>query len=431
MKRKTVRKAIADKPSTARDVNLALQGGGSHGAFTWGVIDRLLEAQINGEINIKSVSGTSAGAMNAAVLVYGLETLGPEGTRKLLDDFWTGVSRRNILSTLHEISTQLTGSPDLDHNPVHQWIEMWQGVLSPQQFNPLNQNPLRDLLEDTIDFDVLRDALSKEGSDRLFVGATNVTKGKPKVFHGDEISVDAVMASATLPDVFHPVEINGEYFWDGGYMVNPPLEALRFDDTDDIVLVQINSFRLDDKPTSKSDIANTANRLMFNSALVAELRAIEQLNHLFDAGMLKPTKDVRPQRMHRIIDAEQMRRYSRTAKSNTGPSFLKDLKMLGRRAADAWLQEDAPQVGKKSTWEANWANPIEHLGRSKLVMGPNEGGEPDQNGNDNDRWGRLRGAAAEALGDQPKRLPTVRLGENGAEPVAPGEEAPVQRRALP
>ncbi|MEM6903719.1 MAG: patatin-like phospholipase family protein, partial [Pseudomonadota bacterium] len=404
----------------------ALEGEVYLGAFTWGVLDRLLEAVRDGEIEIDAISGTSAGAMNAAVATYGLMTGDAESTRKLLDNFWTSVSRRNLLSPLQEISTQLTGSPDLDNHPAFIWMEAWKNVLSPQQFNPMNKNPLRDLLNETIDFETFRELLSEEGGDRLFIGATNVSKGKPKVFHGDEISADAVMASATLPDTFHAVEIDGEYFWDGGYMVNPPLEALRFDDTDDIVLVQINPFARDEKPRTKKEIADAANKLMFNAALVGEIRAIEQLNHLFESGKLKPSAEVRPQRLHRIIDEDRLRDYGHTSKGNTSMSFLRDLKMLGRRAADQWLEEAAPHIGKKSTWEANWANPIEHLGRSKLIA---ETDADDALVNGGDRWAHLRGAATDAMNGT-RRPPTVRLRGGKVEPVGDdGIPQQHQRRA--
>lgn len=416
-------------------VNLALQGGGSHGAFTWGVLDRLLEEVEAGRLRIDGVTGTSAGAMNAAVLVYGLETEGAAGARSMLDKFWRGVSDRNLLTPLHDLHTTLTGNRNIGQSPAVQWLQMWQDVLSPYQFNPTDFNPLRELLKETVDFDRLRDILDQPGKDRLFIGATNVTRGDLKIFHGREVRSEAVMASATLPDIFHPAEINGEVYWDGGYMGNPPLEPLRYGETcDDTVIVQINPFRNAKTPKSRDDIEDAANKLMFNSALVTELRDLERMNHLFETGKLKPTEEVRPQRVHRIIDPVRMRELGHSSKGNTSRQFLAELKQLGREAADQWLRESAPKIGKESTWKFDWSNPIELFGRSapsedvppamRLASGPlarrhpGHQGHPGSHGDAAGRYGRLRHLAGQALGhDQPEAAGAgARLRATGRQP---------------
>ncbi|MBN53895.1 MAG: hypothetical protein CL558_09990 [Alphaproteobacteria bacterium] len=401
-----------------RKINLALQGGGAHGAFTWGVLDRLLEEVEAGRLEIDGISGTSAGALNGAVLKYGLATGGPKEARRLLNKLWTGVSQKNLLTPLQDIATTMTGSHNLDSSPTFAWLEVWKHYMSPQQFNPLNQNPLRALLQDVVDFDKLREKLAEEGGGNLFIGATNVTRGDLKIFCGDEISVDSVLASATLPDLFHPMEIDGEIYWDGGYMGNPPLEPLRFDsESDDTILVQINSFKRNDAPRSRSDIADAANKLMFNSALVTELRDLERMNDLFATGKLKPSNSIRPQRMHRIKDSGAMDDLNLSSKGNPTGRFLRSLRELGRKAADEWIAENAAKLGKESTWQFDWSNPIGLLGKS-------EPKKPE------DRRGRLQRLAGDVLnkgeGDDPGPI-MPRLVKPESAPVPETPAQPLRR----
>ncbi|MEO0394216.1 MAG: patatin-like phospholipase family protein [Pseudomonadota bacterium] len=413
MKSDAFKKATGKRQAKPRTLNLALQGGGAHGAFTWGVLDRLLEEVEQGNLEIDGLSGTSAGALNATVMKYGLLTGGPQRARELLDQLWQGVSASNVMTPLQEFTTRAMGDPNLDKVPFFAMLDFWKSMGSPQQFNPWDQNPLRDLLTDLVDFDELGALLAQEEHDDLYIGATNVSRGDLKIFHGDEITVDAVMASATLPDVFHPVEIDGELFWDGGYMGNPPLEPLRFQtDSDDILLVQINGFKRTDAPRSRDQINDAANHLMFNSTLVAELRDLERMNKLFEKGLLKPSEQVRPQRLHRIRADGPMDALNHSSKGNTAPSFLTGLKELGRATAEQWLKEAGPKLGKETTWGFDWSNPVELNGKSA----PREDAKPapkKRKGRNPkiapERRTHLQEAASRILGDaEPAPAPTPR-----------------------
>ena len=413
MDAKKIRKRAGKKDADSRIVNLALQGGGAHGAFTWGVLDRLLEEVEAGRLKIDGLSGTSAGALNAVVMKYGMLTGGPEKARELLDQLWEGVSKSNVMSPLHEFNTRVTGDPNLDHNPWFAGLNFWQGLLSPQQTNPMDINPLRDLVNDIVDFDELAARMAEEDHDTLYIGATNVSKGDPKVFRGGEITSDAVMASACLPDVFHPVEINGEFYWDGGYMGNPPMEDLAFKlGTDDTVIVQINGFQNDEAPRSRADINNVENHLKFNSALVHELRGIERMNKMLESGMIKPSEQLRMQRLHRIRADGAMDLLNHSSKGNTAPSFLRGLKELGRATAEQWLAEAAPKIGKESTWGFDWSDEI----TVEATSTPKPEASAKATKKPADRRTRLRGKADEILGRDGGAAPQPRVEKPAPQP---------------
>jgi NTE family protein len=324
-------------------IDLALQGGGAHGAFTWGVLDRLLE---DGRIEIEGICGTSAGAMNAVVVADGFDTGGREGAREALGRFWSGVSKAGTFSPFKRTWVDMfLGRWTLDFSPGYIFFDALSRMFSPYQLNPLNLNPLRDLVSSLVDFEHVRHA---EGI-KVFVVATNVRTGKQKVFHRREMTVDMVMASACLPLVFQAVEIDGEAYWDGGYMGNPSLFPL-VDDcrSRDIVIVQINPLYREEIPRTAPDILNRINEITFNASLIKEVKAIAALQELMAAEGLegRKFKDVL---FHRIHAEEEMKEMGVSSKLNSEWAFLEHLHDIGYRAASDWLDASYDDLGKRST----------------------------------------------------------------------------------
>src|SRR5687768_14698939 len=274
----------ARRPAAAtatKTINLALQGGGAHGAFAWGVLDRLLEDE---RVAFEGVSATSAGAANAAVLAYGLSVGGREGARKALKMFWRRIARSAIFSPLQPSAwDRLTHNHALESSPAFLAFDVLSRLFSPYQLNPLNINPLRSVLEQVVDFERIR----KDCAVKLFLSATNVRTCKVKVFTGDEITVDAVLASACLPFMFQAVEIDGEHYWDGGYMGNPALFPLIYNcGSADVVVVHINPAERPEVPKTARDIMNRINEISFNSSLMREMRAVSFITRLIDEEKL-------------------------------------------------------------------------------------------------------------------------------------------------
>lgn len=324
-------------------VNLALQGGGAHGAFAWGVLDRLLA---DPRIAFEGISATSAGAMNAVVTAYGLTIGGREGARKALAGFWRRVSQAEMFSMLQPLPIErLFHSHSMDMSPAFVFFDLMARLLSPYQFNPLNYNPLRHVLEDSVDFDMLRE----RNVVKLFLCATNVRTGKIKIFDNSEISVAAVLASGCLPFLFQAVEIDGDSFWDGGYMGNPAIFPLIYGcRTADIVIVHVNPIMRDSVPRTAPDILNRINEVSFNSSLLREMRAIAFVSKLIDAGELR-SKDLRRVLIH-AIDAESVTKDLGVAsKLNTDWEFLTHLHDLGRERTDLWLSQNFSRLGVDST----------------------------------------------------------------------------------
>lgn len=326
-----------------KSVNLALQGGGSHGAFTWGVLDQLFE---DDRIWIEAVSGTSAGAMNAVVAAQGMYENGAEGARARLADFWKAVSDAGRSSPVRRsVWAQMTGDWSLDDSISYRWLQALRGFASPYDFNPLDYNPLRDIVEEMVDFAKVR-ACSDMG---LFVSATTVETGRVKVFERDEITLDAVMASACLPFLFKAVEIDGQHYWDGGYIGNPPLfPFFHHSPSDDIVIVQINPVVRPGEPKSASEIENRLNEITFNSSLLHELRAIDFVTRLLDSGNLKEGA-YRKKRIHMIEARKRMRPLDASSKLNSELAFLQHLFEIGRSAAGRWLAKNFDDIGERST----------------------------------------------------------------------------------
>lgn len=334
-----------------KHIELALQGGGAHGAFTWGVLDHLLEDE---RIEIDAISGTSAGAMNAVVLANGLMDGGRKGAREALLRFWSRVSNAAGRGPMApNAMAAFFGNWSIEGSPLHFYLDWIGRSLSPHQFNPLNLNPLRDILAAEVDFDRVR-ASDKV---RLFVSATNVRTGRLKEFRRPELSLEAVMASACLPLVFRAVEIDGEAFWDGGYVGNPSLLPLIAESpAHDLVLVQINPSRREALPTTAPDILDRLNEITFNSSLVKELRSVALIQQLLrQEGEPPPGRraplfaQMAALRMHRIEAHTGLAGLGGGSKFNTGWAFLRRLHGIGYRAAQAWLELNFTHLGRRST----------------------------------------------------------------------------------
>ncbi|MGI9525038.1 MAG: patatin-like phospholipase family protein [Hyphomicrobiaceae bacterium] len=325
-------------------IDIALQGGGAHGAFTWGVLDRLLE---DNEIEIVGISGTSAGAMNAIALAQGLAQGSRRQARDILNNYWRQVSVAAQLSPIQRsLFDRLTGRWSLDRSPAFFWSQVMTRVMSPYQFNLLDLNPLRDIVRKSFDFDVI----NRAALPRLFLSATNVRTGRAKIFRQPQISANAAMASACLPFLFRAVEIDGEAYWDGGYMGNPPLFPL-IDESQarDIVIVQINPFRRDDLPRSAYEIENRLNEITFNASLIKELRSVAFLHEIIKHENLD-REAYRDARLHLIGAEEHMRELSVSSKLNAESAFLEHLRQIGRDAATQWLKAHRNDLGVQSTW---------------------------------------------------------------------------------
>lgn len=321
---------------------LALQGGGSHGAITWGVLDRLLEEE---QIDLEGFSGTSAGAMNAAVLAYGLHISGRDKAKSLLGQFWRRVAEAAALSPVQPAPWDLLfGGGNMDYSPGFMAAEAASMFVSPYQFNPMGLNPLRDILADIVDFEALRHC----NVTQLFVCATNVRRGRAKVFDLPHISVDAVMASACLPEVFKAVTIEGEDYWDGGFMGNPPIYPLIDAGCQDILLVQINPINIDRTPQTSSEIRDRVNELSFNSSLMLEMRRIAFVDKLLSAGvdLGAPFHKVF---IHHINPEAEVQGLNLSSKLNANWQFLLRLKAIGREKAEAWLAQHSDQIGVASS----------------------------------------------------------------------------------
>jgi NTE family protein len=327
-----------------RTINLALQGGGAHGAFTWGVLDRFLDEK---GLAFEGLSATSAGAMNAAAFAYGLAIGGREGARKALADYWKRVSDAAKLGPLQPSSIdQMLGDHKLAWSPVFSLMGFVTRVLSPYEFNPSDYNPLRKVVEQSIDFDVLG---RPDCPVKLFLSATNVRTGKVKVFAGKEISISAVMASACLPTMFQAVEIDGEAYWDGGYMGNPALFPLIYNcKSTDIVIVHINPLFRSEVPRAAVDILNRINEISFNSSLMREMRAVSFVTRLVKQKRVVG-EEIRQMFIHSIADDEFMGALSPTSKYNADWDFLIFLRNQGRKCAGDWLAKNFVKLGVESS----------------------------------------------------------------------------------
>ncbi|MFZ2088948.1 MAG: patatin-like phospholipase family protein [Desulfobaccales bacterium] len=324
-------------------IELALQGGGAHGAYTWGVLDRLLE---DDRIVIEGICGTSAGAMNAVVLADGLDTGGKEGARQALKKFWSEISEAGRYSPFQRTwLDRLSGNWNLDYSPAFIFFDNLSRLLSPYQLNPFNIRPVSDLISSLVDFEHVRHA---EGI-KLFVAATNVRTGKQKIFRRQEMTADMVMASACLPYVFQAVEIDGEAYWDGGYMGNPALFPLvDLTGSQDIVIVQINPVYREEIPQTAPEIFNRINEITFNASLIKEIRSIAILKELIKTANLEDQK-FKDVLFHLIANDEELNPLHASSKFNTEWAFFMHLHDIGYRTTSDWLDQNYDDLGKRST----------------------------------------------------------------------------------
>ena len=322
-------------------VDFALQGGGSHGAFAWGVLDRLLQEPW---LRIEGISGTSAGAMNAAVLAAGYAQGGAEGARTALSQYWRQVSDAARFSPFQRGPLdRLLGRWTLDHSPLFLTMDMMSRLFSPYDFNMGNSHPLRDILDKMIDFAAIRN-----GPIKLFISATNVRTGRVRVFRNAEINADVLLASACLPTLFQAIEIDGESYWDGGYSGNPTLTPLvRECDSKDTILVPINPIERPGTPNNARDILNRLNEVSFNAVALKELRMIALLRQVVDAGNSEGRRWAE-MRVH-LVRNEIMSSLGYSSKLNAEWDFVSMLHGEGRKSADAFLQAHGRDIGVKST----------------------------------------------------------------------------------
>ncbi|MCA3565436.1 MAG: patatin-like phospholipase family protein [Methylocystis sp.] len=347
----TTKPARGTTAAIGKPVNLALQGGGAHGAFTWGVLDRLLD---DDRFALEAISATSAGAMNAVVMAHGISLGGREGGRRKLEEFWREISRSS--------GSMFGGLPSPDSFPFSEWpmLAPWLALptpaflwfqsvsnyLSPYDLNPFDFNPLRQVLTSVVDFEHLQQCPI---TSRLFINATNVRSGKVKVFENHELSAEAVLASACLPAIFKAVEIKGEFYWDGGYSGNPAIFPLIYNGASrDVIIVPINPVRREKVPQTAAEIRDRMNEISFNAPLMGEMRAIAFVTKLMEENRLDASR-YRRMLIHAIADDAEMISLSADTKYRTDWPFLTGLRDAGIRAAERWLTAHADQVGHKTT----------------------------------------------------------------------------------
>ncbi len=319
-----------------------MQGGGAHGAYQWGILDRLLE---HGGLEIQSISAASAGSMNAVALAAGMLEGGPEGARAKLDSFWQAVSQGPSTGVFGENFMTRIATDWFTSNPAFSYLSSLQPTVSPYDLNPLNLNPLRDILREQIDFKAIRERSPID----LFIAATAVRTSEAKLFYTSELDVEHVLASACLPDVFQAVEIDGVPYWDGGYLANPPVWPLVECRSRDVLLLLLNPMTSKGTPRSMPDIMDRLNEISFNASLVAELRTVALVQDMIKRGLLKAGSGYMTLRFHMIGADRRLSDLSLASKGNTDWTFLQDLKARGRLAADAWIKRDLAMVGEQSS----------------------------------------------------------------------------------
>jgi NTE family protein len=342
-----------------KKINLALQGGGAHGAFTWGVLDSLLA---DPRIEIEGISGASAGAINATVLADGLRRGGPPVARERLAEIWRAVSSNGALPEIERtVVDKLLAFFPFESSPAQAWFDTLSKFWSPYDFNPLNINPLKDVVEKFVDFD----ALHTFDKIKLFISATNVFTGRLRIFPRDKITAETVMASACLPMVFQAVEIDGIPYWDGGYMGNPAIfPFFGVTDSEDVLIVAINPIERRLTPRTQNEIVNRINEITFNSSLIAEYRAIAFVTRLIDQGRLPRGRgkgQYRRINVHRIALDSAFKELTADSKLDSDFAFFELLRNGGQRAGSAFLKDHFDDIGVRSTVDlaaeaqAEWA----------------------------------------------------------------------------
>lgn len=345
-KKKSPAAQKSTKPTAKKkqlELNLALQGGGAHGAFTWGVLDRLLDEK---DITIAGISGTSAGAMNAAVLIDGYHEGGRARAKQQLHDFWFEIS---AVAAAFSHPHQQSATDMISQIPGFNWLtafnpaDMMTRVFSPYEYNPMNYNPLREVLNGILKTENLHNGI------KLFVTATNVETGEARIFKGEEITIDVLLASACLPFMYQAVEIDGIPYWDGGYMGNPSIWPLIYKTgCHDVLLVQINPLKRTGTPKHALDIINRVNEISFNSSLIAEMRAINFVRKLIETGKLS-SKEYANMHMHRVMPPPDLREMTAASKMNASWDFFQGLHAIGYKQMDGWLKQNKHYIGKQSS----------------------------------------------------------------------------------
>jgi NTE family protein len=319
-----------------------VQGGGAHGAFGWGVMDKFLE---DGRIAIEGISGTSAGSMNAVVYAYG-KLKGDDNARQALHDFWKAISDSGQRFKM----PKMPWDPMMPtENPIQTLTKSMMSLFSPYQLNPMNFNPLRDVLEQQVDFEELH---KNQHVTKLFICATNVRTGKVKIFDTHHVTADAILASACLPQVFQAVEIDGEHYWDGGYMGNPVLYPLfYYTDSRDVVILHINPIERPGPPTTAGDIANRLNEITFNSALIKELRSVYFVQKLLDDGWIKDEyrDKLKYVLIHSVRADKALSDLNAASKMSSDWDFLTMLRDRGRALATEWLEDNFDDLNVRSS----------------------------------------------------------------------------------
>ncbi len=341
MKKSPAKSSVSSKK---KKINLALQGGGAHGAFTWGVLDRLLDDE---RLEIEGIVGTSAGAVNAAILAYGLEAGGSKKARELLARFWKSNSQNSQCSPFHPTACdKIFGSKgSMEFSPYWQMFDVLSRMFSPYQWNPNHNNVFKDIIEELIDFPHLQ----KASNIKLYLCATNVLTGRLKVFEKHEITPEMILASACLPYLYQAPEINGEFYWDGGYMGNPPIFPVIYNtDCQDVLIVQINPINIPEVPQTANAIFDRINTLSFNSSLMREMRAIHFVTSLIEKGELDSAK-YKHTYIHTIDAEEEMSKLTASSKMNLDMEFLQYLFNTGKEKADEFLKNHFAKIGNQSS----------------------------------------------------------------------------------
>ncbi|UMZ72934.1 patatin-like phospholipase family protein [Natranaerofaba carboxydovora] len=336
--------------TSKKKINLALQGGGSHGAFTWGVLDRILEID---ELEIKGVSGTSAGAVNATLAVYGLLTGGRDKAKELLNKFWKKNAVIGSFSLFQPTPLDKALNPgSIEFNPFYHILSF----LSPYHYNPFNLNPIEYFIKELVDFDTIQ----ADDSIKLFLSATNIRNAQLKVFDNKEITPEAVIASCALPQFFHTVKIGNEHYWDGGFVGNPAIfPVLEKTDCNDLMIVQVQYTNYEKIPTTPLEIEDRVTSISFNSSLMRELHFVNFINKLVEKNLCD-TNVLRKIHLHLIDSGEVLKRFNVSSKANPTWKFVHHLKEKGREEADKWINENYDKIGKMNSFDVDkyFSNPF-------------------------------------------------------------------------
>ncbi len=337
--------AAADSGPQAAPIGLALQGGGAHGAFTWGVLDRLLES---GRFHIEAISGASAGALNAVVAANGLLAKGPDAAREDLDKFWRNVGAKAAFTPYNpSILDKIMSGWNQDGSSQQLGLDIATRLVSPYQFNPMGHNPLREILGESVDFEMIR----RNRRLKLYIAATDISTGRAKIFRTSQLSPDVLDASTALPNIHHAVEIDGVHYWDGGFSANPPLIPLAEQaGCRDILLVQIEPPQDESLPVTATEIRTRLARLTLMAPLNRELEALRWMEKAAASARDGDASALPHPRIHRIDSGDALSPLGQFSKLNPEWSLLQHLRDIGREKAEAWLARKAAHVGERSTF---------------------------------------------------------------------------------